>query len=80
MPKYNYRCDSCKQEFEVRHPMGEVLGECIFCQSGVVVKVPSLSFTVRNNTGAGALVKDFIETTRRSVSDEKAKLKEEFYD
>jgi len=80
MPKYNYKCDSCKQEFEIRHPMGEILGECIFCQSGVVKKVPSLSFSVRHKTNAGSLVKNFIEETKKSVSTEKERLKEELYD
>lgn len=43
MPRYYYRCDSCKNEFEVRHGMSETQEECLNCSVvGLLVRIPQL--------------------------------------
>lgn len=78
MPTYTYRCAACDNEFEKRHSMSETLESCILCGDQGIVRVPSLSFTVSRPTGAGGLVKEFIEETREEVMREKRRLKKEY--
>ncbi len=80
MPKYNYKCFACNKEFEVRHSMTESIESCTFCQEKNVKKIPSLNFSVGKASSAGKLVKEYIEDTKRQVSDEKDKLKREYHD
>ena len=79
MPKYNYRCSGCDGEFEIRHPMTEVLGTCILCDDGIVRRIPSLSFSIPRTTSAGSLVNEFIKDTKREVQAEKQRLKEDYH-
>ena len=78
MPKYNYICSGCGEEFEIYHSMFEIIDECIMCESRNVQRIPSLSFTSRVKSESGHLVKDFIEEARREVQAEKSKLKEDY--
>jgi putative FmdB family regulatory protein len=80
MPKYNYKCSDCKEDFEVYHSMFEPLGECVLCGSKNVAKQLSNFFSVANTKKAGSLVREFIEETKKEVSAEKGKLLDDYHD
>ena len=80
MPKYNYRCSDCKEDFEVYHSMFEPLEECVVCGSSSVVKQLSDFYSTVETSKAGTIVKDFIEETKKEVSRDKRKLKEDYHD
>ena len=43
MPRYYYHCNSCGDEFEIRHGMSETQDECPECAStGPLVRIPQL--------------------------------------
>jgi putative FmdB family regulatory protein len=43
MPRYYYHCNSCGEEFEIRHGMSETQEECLRCSViGSLIRVPQL--------------------------------------
>ena len=81
MPIYSYRCDHCKEMFDVRHGMFFVQDRCIKCHtSGFLEKIPSISLkpaSEETKKKVGAEVKRFIEQTRDDIAKEKERLKKE---
>lgn len=80
MPQYVYRCQECKQDFEVRHGMSYEDQTCIFCSSSKVFKLPQGNLTkAKTNTThpgkPGKLVKEYIEEVKQEVKKEKHDLK-----
>lgn len=78
MPKYEYECHSCSQEFSVRLSMGEQQDTCILCESNDIKKIVS-SFSLSskqtiNKKEVGSEVKKYIEETRKEVREEKKRL------
>jgi len=81
MPFYIYRCEACKEEFEIRHGMFFIQEKCVKCHSdGFLFKVPSFGGLKANanipiGTKPGTIVDKYIEEVRKEVKDEKRKLK-----
>ena len=78
MPKYEYECQTCSQEFTVRLSMGEQQDTCILCESNDIKKIVS-NFTLSkkktiNKKEVGSEVKKYIEETKKEVREEKKKL------
>ena len=78
MPKYIYKCSHCKEDFEIYHSMQETVGQCILCGSQAVQRIPSLCFTSSKATDAGKIVKSHIEEGRKSILEQKEKMREEY--
>ena len=85
MPRYCYRCDNCKETFEVSHGMFFEQERCIKCQSiGHLTKVPD--FTIKKahqsttQKPAGAIVDEFIEDAKKDLKKQRKDLKTEIYD
>tara|TARA_B100002051_G_C16645545_1_gene590991 strand:+ start:456 stop:719 length:264 start_codon:yes stop_codon:yes gene_type:complete len=85
VPKYVYECSSCKEQFEVRHSIREVLTDCDACQGeDTLQRIPSLPTVINNSkqTGsekAGSLVKRFIEEASAEIKSEKKELSQREY-
>ena len=83
MPRYDYRCLGCEAEFTVVRLMCETLDKCPECDTeGEVQKVYStLRKTGRgkNKKKVGEVVNEFIEETKKTVKQEKQKLKKKEY-
>ena len=75
MPRYNYTCDVCDIFFETSHSMQEKLTTCKVCEGETLRRIPSLPFrsTVPKQK-AGAIVKDFIESTREEILQQKREM------
>ena len=83
MPRYTYRCSVCKGCFEAIHSISEKLTDCECGEEGSLKRVPSLPFRVstrENKIKAGQIVKDFIEDTKKDVSDYKKEMTHEVDD
>lgn len=80
MPKYNYSCSECGNDFEVYHSMFETIERCTVCGALEITRKPSSFFASANPSKAGALVKEHIEETKREVREEKRRLTEEYHD
>lgn len=79
MPKYQYRCQDCECDFEVRHSMFYKDQACIKCDSKKVFKVPSLLGTHASNhfskKRTGAVVDNYISDVKKELASEKRDLK-----
>jgi putative FmdB family regulatory protein len=77
MPRYFYRCDNCKHQFETVHSIKENLDHCEECDTKDALK--RVPFPIRiNKKGtqkAGNIVKDFIKETTEEIKEEKKNLK-----
>lgn len=85
MPRYAYRCDACKEVFEINHGMFFEQEQCIKCRaSGFLVKL--LSFTIKSNKDTpstkrtGAVVDEFIKDAKQDLKKQRKDLKTEIYD
>ena len=85
MPRYAYRCENCRETFEINHGMFFEQERCIKChRSGFLVKVPS--FTIKKNTNPnqekrdGAVVDQFIKDAKKDLEKQKKSLKTEIFD
>ena len=79
MPTYTYECGACEKTFDIRHSIKEKAEECESCKAiGKLTRLPSAPFILKkidsSSKKAGALVKDFIQETKREVSKEKEDL------
>jgi len=85
MPRYNYHCKDCDEYFEIKHGMSEALTNCISCDSRDFSRVPSTPAyiqkirTAKIEKKVGSLVEEYIEKNKKSVKEEKKKLKEKEY-
>ena len=84
MPRYNYYCEDCDDYFELSHSMTEVVEECTLCESLQFTRVPSMPAYIQKlkqskEKKVGSLVEEYIEKNRKSVQDEKKKLKNQEY-
>jgi putative FmdB family regulatory protein len=80
MPTYNYFCEKCDAYFEIEHSMTSVVEECVTCESPSFIRVPSIPIYMQNNKPAsekkvGDVVKEYIEKNKKSVREEKRRLK-----
>lgn len=84
MPRYNYYCASCDEYFEIRHGMSESLEVCTECESEDFRLVPSIpSYLNKTNKDAdkkvGSVVEEYIKKNKKSISEEKKKLRQKDY-
>ena len=84
MPFYEYYCEACESKFEVFHSMSDEWEDgCKFCKSNNIVKVVAdigkkideKKFKKR----VGDVVKSHIEDSKKSIKQEKKKMKREMY-
>ena len=79
MPKYQYRCQDCEYEFEIRHSMFYKEQTCIKCESKKVFKVPSIQVHKVNGHSSkgrpGAIVDNYIADAKKELATEKKDLK-----
>lgn len=80
MPKYNYSCSGCGEEFEIYHSMFETIDACILCESQDIRKKPSSFFASVDSNKAGSLVREYIEEAKKEVRTEKLEMTKERYD
>ena len=84
MPRYLYRCNECQREFDVTHSImekhkvcGDIDSQCE--EGGVLTRIPSFSsvikHTKKNKPNVGGATKDFIESAREELKEDKEKLK-----
>ncbi len=77
MPVYNYRCNSCEEEFEVRHRMSFEDQKCVVCNSADIFKIPSLDIERHrriHTNRAGKIVDKYIKETKEIIEKEKIDL------
>ena len=83
MPRYTYRCDVCKKYFEVSHSISKKLTDCICGEEGSLTRIPSLPFRVSvkgDKPKPGQVVKEFIEDSKKEISDYKKEISHEVDD
>tara|TARA_R110002051_G_C8351738_1_gene440251 strand:+ start:154 stop:408 length:255 start_codon:yes stop_codon:yes gene_type:complete len=83
VPRYTYRCDVCKKYFEVSHSISKKLTDCKCGEEGSLTRVPSLPFRVSTKEGKlkpGQVVKEFIEDSKKEISDYKKEISHEVDD
>lgn len=80
MPFYNYRCSKCEEVFEQFHKMVETFsGPCKLCnEENTCLKIPT-QITVKQDTGVGKIVEEFIRENKEITEQEKQKLSKQEY-
>jgi len=85
VPRYAYRCEHCKEVFEINHGMFFEQERCIKCNtSGSLVKVPD--FTIKKqlekptSKRVGAVVDEFIKDAKKDLKQQRKELKTEVFD
>ena len=84
MPRYNYYCDECDDYFELSHSMTELLEECTICSSSEFTRVPSIPTYIEKvkkevERKTGSFVEEYIEKNKKSIQEEKKRLKSQEY-
>ena len=81
MPRYVYRCEACRGEFEITHGMFHEQRECILCHRiETIVKVPNFSIKNPKNeqqSRPGKVVDEFIKDAKKDLKKQKKELKSE---
>lgn len=84
MPRYNYYCKECDDYYELQHSMTELLEVCITCESLEFRRVPSIPTYIEKinksiEQKTGSVVEEYIEKNKKSVREEKKRLKSQEY-
>ena len=83
MPKYSYTCEACDSQINFYHSMAEKMTDCTECgHIDSLTKLPS-NFSLnkqKKEKKVGDLVKESIEEYRQDLTQEKEKIKNEFFD
>lgn len=84
MPRYNYFCEECDDYFELLHSMTELVECCIECESPKFTRVPSIPTYIEKKKQSserktGSLVEEYIEKNKKSVQEEKKRLRSQEY-
>ena len=87
MPRYTYRCDNCKEVFEVSHGMFFVQQRCIKCHCTEcleklpdVLTVGKLPKGYKKSNRSGQVVDKFIEDAKKDLKTQKDAAKREHRD
>ena len=86
MPRYNYRCDICENNIIIFHGINEIYENCENCaEDGTMVKVFSSPIHIKKKPHTkekkvGELTKEYIESNKEILEEEKQKAKEATYD
>ena len=85
MPRYCYKCDRCKETFEINHGMFFEQERCIKCHAyGQLTKIPN--FTIKKpakevlEKRVGTVVDEFIEDAKKDLKQQRKELKTEVFD
>jgi len=84
VPKYCYFCESCKSAYETVHSMTEVKENCELCDARAIRRIPQIPAYIQKQNAerqkkVGDVVEDYIEQNKRSVREEKDRLKNKIY-
>jgi len=84
MPKYLYKCETCEEQFEVRHSMNKTLEKKEDCEKECkLIRVPNFPIRVKTKKDGeektGEVVKKFIKDAKQEIKEEKEKLGSEEY-
>jgi len=74
MPRYVYKCISCKEHFEVSHGIFEEQEACPFCYSIKLNRVPQMPHIKREISSEGGRVGSEV---KRAIDENRALLDEE---
>ena len=83
MPRYSYKCLHCESTFQTFHSMSEVVEQCEVCGCDDIDKLKrvydKINVKVKQNkqTTAGERVKEFIETSREVLEQQKEEARKE---
>ena len=84
MPLYSYDCQSCEQQFELRHSYGAKDIVCVLCGSdeinknlSSVLQVTKKCYNIKEETGSQ--VKKAIEEGKKELEQQKNKQKSRVY-
>ena len=83
MPRYSYKCLHCEATFQTFHGMNEVTEQCDVCGCDDPKKLKrvydKINVKVKQNkqTTAGERVKEFIETSREVLEQQKEEARKE---
>ena len=83
MPKYSYKCAKCEQISVFFHSMSEKKETCEECGvPGSLTRMPSnfMLYEDKKEQKIGSVVKQNIEEFREDLTNEKEKLKNEFFE
>ena len=85
MPRYTYRCESCKEVFEINHGMFFEQERCVKCSANeCLVKVPVFNIKKQDETHSekrvGAVVDEFIQDAKQDLKKQRKELKTEIFD
>ena len=85
MPRYCYRCDNCKEVFEINHGMFFEQERCIKCNtSGHLTKIPNFTIKKHIEEGTdkkvGSVVDEFIKDAKKDLKQQRKELKAEVFD
>jgi len=78
MPRYSYQCTKCNKITTVFHGINEVYLNCDDCSSiqcmEKILSIPTIKKqTTKNTKKVGDLTKEYIETNRKILEEEKQK-------
>ena len=83
MPKYLYKCEKCSETIEIYHSMNDTKEDCTVCDSTQTLKKIPNKITYSNITEksktVGSVVRQSIEEFQNDLSEQKQKLRSEFY-
>ena len=74
MPKYRYRCLSCRDQFDVVHGIYDEQGGCPLCFHAHVKKVPQMPHLPKKASSKGGKVGDEV---KRAIEENRGLLNEE---
>ena len=77
MPRYVYRCEKCKQDFEYFHGISDKKTDCEICKETTLLKIPFFNGNIKKETQqkVGQIVESYIEEAREEIKLEKENLK-----
>jgi putative FmdB family regulatory protein len=73
MPKYSYRCNTCKNKWDEWHSMSETVEKCAECDSPFVFRIPSHFTTMKTEQSGDRKVG---EATKEGIEDNREVLKQ----
>jgi hypothetical protein len=85
MPRYLYQCTECKNMHTIMHGINDVIADCTLCvASGTMIKqltnATYISSNKENDNKVGELTKEYIESNKDLLEQEKQKARNTTYE
>ncbi len=83
MPKYEYKCKACNENFFIRHGIKEKVLKRPSCEKECILeRIPTLGrrSSVKKKQKAGVLVRRHIEEAKSEIQKEKEEAKKQEYE